>query len=236
MSRGNGNYQGLQRTRRCTTVHSRSLWNKNWCAERKKFVFCETVYKRSFSTTPGPPKIMRNDEKQWRGGGVGQDRSFHHTKLVPISRFGPVVSERKKEVWKHTLGSAVAFLAISSEPNHIKPVFSKVPPKSLFCPSNSIICRPPKIIVLSPQIPFLVAPKIILTPQIPFLVLILGFGGTEAVFIIMSKLQYIWHDIIIIQYFRWLKWWCDIALSWESNAAMRLCSYKHSIAAQSLSL
>ena len=125
MSRGNGNYQGLQRTRRCTTVHSRSLWNKNWCAERKKFVFCETVYKRSFSTTPGPPKIMRNDEKQWRGGGVGQDRSFHHTKLVPISRFGPVVSVRKKEVWKHTLGSAVAFLAISSEPNHIKPVFSK---------------------------------------------------------------------------------------------------------------
>ena len=111
-----------------------------------------------------------------------------------------------------------------------------VPPKSLFCPSNSIICRPPKIIVLSPQIPFLVAPKIILTPQIPYLVPILGFGGTEAVFIIMSKLQYIWHDIIIIQYFRWLKWLCDIALSWESNAAMRLCSYKHSIAAQSLSL
>ena len=133
MSRGNGNYQGLQRTRRCTTVHSRSLWNKNWCAERKKFVFCETVYKRSFSTTPGPPKIMRNDEKQWRGGGVGQDRSFHHTKLVPISRFGPVVSVRKKEVWKHTLGSAVAFLAISSEPNHIKPVFSKVSLVMWFC-------------------------------------------------------------------------------------------------------
>ena len=110
------------------------------------------MYKRSFSTTPGPPKIMRNDEKQWRGGGVGQDRSFHHTKLVPISRFGPVVSVRKKEVWKHTLGSAVAFLAISSEPNHIKPVFSKVPPKSLFCPSNSVY-SPPQTIVLSPQIP-----------------------------------------------------------------------------------
>ena len=29
---------------------------------------------------------------------------------------------------------------------------------------------PPKIIVLSPQIPFLVAPKIILSPQIPFVV------------------------------------------------------------------
>ena len=61
-----------------------------------------------------------------------------------------------------------------------------VPRKQLFCPFKfQIICRPPTII------PFLVAPKIIQSPQIPSLVPILGFGGTEAVFIIMSKLQYI---------------------------------------------
>ena len=36
----------------------------------------------------------------------------------------------------------------------------------MFCPLKfQIICRPPKIIVLSPQIPFLVALKIILSPQ-----------------------------------------------------------------------
>ena len=91
-----------------------------------------------------------------------------------------------------------------------------VPPKSLFCPSNSIICRPPKIIVLSPQIPFLVAPKIILTPQIPFLVLILGFGGTEAVFIIISL-----EEVVISKAMLYRKLWTQ---KWTAPQSCQSCS------------
>ena len=82
------------------------------------------------------------------------------------------INQQPRQPWlgdqRNLGGPKGCYCSFWSPQNHcsVPQIPFSVPRKQLFCPLKfQIICRPPKIIVLSPQIQFLVALKIILSPQ-----------------------------------------------------------------------